>query len=44
MARNGTPLWSELIQLSHAVGTAMAVTLRNLFRKPVTIHYPDVKR
>jgi NADH-quinone oxidoreductase subunit I len=27
-----------------AGGTAMAVTFRNLFRKPVTIHYPDVVR
>jgi NADH-quinone oxidoreductase subunit I len=27
-----------------AVGTAMGVTLRNLFRKPVTVHYPDVTR
>ena len=27
-----------------AGGSAMAVTFRNLFRKPVTIHYPDVVR
>ena len=27
-----------------AVLGAMRVTLRNLFRKPVTVHYPDVKR
>jgi NADH-quinone oxidoreductase subunit I len=27
-----------------AAGTAMAVTLRNLFRAPVTVHYPRVTR
>ena len=27
-----------------AAGSAMAVTLRNLFRAPVTVHYPDTVR
>jgi NADH-quinone oxidoreductase subunit I len=27
-----------------AGAAAMAITLRNLFRKPVTVHYPDVVR
>ena len=27
-----------------AVLRAMRVTLLNLFRKPVTVHYPDIKR
>jgi NADH-quinone oxidoreductase subunit I len=31
-------------QLTTAVGRAMGITLRNLFRRPVTIHYPDEKR
>jgi NADH-quinone oxidoreductase subunit I len=34
----------ETGQLVGAVGRAMGVTLRNLFRKPVTVHYPDVQR
>jgi NADH-quinone oxidoreductase subunit I len=34
----------ETGQLVSAVGRAMGVTLRNLFRKPVTVHYPDVQR
>jgi NADH-quinone oxidoreductase subunit I len=36
--------WRETGQLIRAVSRAMSVTLRNLFRKPVTIHYPDVQR
>jgi NADH-quinone oxidoreductase subunit I len=32
------------VGMLRAGGTAMAVTLRNLFRKPVTVHYPDVTR
>src|SRR5256886_6055098 len=31
-------------QLVGAVGRAMAITLRNLFRRPVTVRYPDVQR
>ena len=48
MADNGgrpTPgFWRETGQLVGAIGRAMSVTLRNLFRKPVTVHYPDVQR
>ena len=47
MAANGGSapgFWRETRQLVGAVGRAMGVTLRNLFRKPVTVHYPDVKR
>jgi NADH-quinone oxidoreductase subunit I len=36
--------WRETGQLIGAVGRAMSVTLRNLFRKPVTVQYPDVQR
>jgi NADH-quinone oxidoreductase subunit I len=36
--------WRETEQLVRAVGRAMGITLRNLFRKPVTVHYPDVQR
>jgi NADH-quinone oxidoreductase subunit I len=35
---------AETGQLVRAVGRAMGVTLRNLFRKPVTVQYPTVKR
>ena len=34
----------ETWQLVRAVGRAMGVTLRNLFRRPVTVQYPTVKR
>jgi NADH-quinone oxidoreductase subunit I len=34
----------DLAELCGAVGRAMRVTLVNLFRKPVTVHYPDVQR
>ena len=48
MAHNGgrpSPgFWSETGQLVTAVSRAMGVTLRNLFRKPVTVQYPDVQR
>ena len=48
MGHNGaapTPgFWRETAQLVRAVARAMSVTLRNLFRKPVTVHYPDVQR
>jgi NADH-quinone oxidoreductase subunit I len=39
-----TGFWRVTVQLVGAVGRAMGVTLRNLFRKPVTVHYPDVQR
>ena len=32
------------LQTLRASGVAMAVTLRNFFRKPVTVHYPEVTR
>jgi NADH-quinone oxidoreductase subunit I len=45
VSRNGHPgFWTDLGQLVRAVGRAMGVTLRNLGRKPVTVHYPEVKR
>ena len=48
MAHNGgrsrPGFWRETGQLVGAIGRAMSVTLRNLFRKPVTVHYPDVQR
>ena len=31
-------------RMARAAGTAMAVTFRNLFRAPVTVHYPRVTR
>ena len=37
---NGT----EVRAIVKAVLTAMRVTFLNLFRKPVTVHYPDVER
>ena len=36
--------WREAGQLSRTVYRAMRVTLINLFRTPVTVHYPDVER
>ena len=37
-------LLRDLRSLGSAVGRAMGITLLNLFRKPVTVHYPDVTR
>jgi NADH-quinone oxidoreductase subunit I len=34
----------ETLQLAGAVGRAMGTTLRNFFRRPVTVRYPTVKR
>jgi NADH-quinone oxidoreductase subunit I len=39
-----TSFLGETGQLVRAVGRAMGVTLKNLFRKPVTVQYPTVKR
>ena len=36
--------WGELLDLCSAVGRAMKVTLINLIRRPITVHYPDVQR
>ena len=44
MARNGASFLGETWQLAGAVGRAMAMTLRNLLRRPVTVQYPTVKR
>ena len=41
MSRNGSGFWQEAWQTARAVASAMTVTLKNLFRKPVTVHYPD---
>jgi NADH-quinone oxidoreductase subunit I len=40
----GKSFWGDIADLCLAVGRAMRVTLINLFRKPVTVHYPDVTR
>jgi NADH-quinone oxidoreductase subunit I len=39
-----TTFLGETGQLVRAVGRAMGVTLRNLFRTPVTVQYPTVRR
>lgn len=46
MGRNGggPGFWGELGLLCRSVARAMGITLVNLFRRPVTVHYPDVKR
>ena len=44
MEPDGQGAWGETAQLVRAVGRAMGVTLRNLFRKPVTVRYPDIPR
>jgi NADH-quinone oxidoreductase subunit I len=36
--------WGEFVDLCSAVGRAMKVTLVNLIRRPITVHYPDVTR
>jgi NADH-quinone oxidoreductase subunit I len=36
--------WGELVDLCSAVGRAMKVTLINLIRRPITVHYPDIQR
>jgi len=40
----GQSFWPDLGNLLSAVKRAMWITLLNLFRKPVTVHYPEVKR
>jgi NADH-quinone oxidoreductase subunit I len=44
VARDGQSFLGETWQLAGAVGRAMGMTLRNLFRRPVTVQYPTVKR
>ena len=41
---SSSSFWAETGQLVRAVSRAMGVTLRNLFRRPVTVQYPTVKR
>ena len=40
----GRGFWADLRDLGVAVGRAMGVTLINLIRRPITVHYPDVTR
>jgi NADH-quinone oxidoreductase subunit I len=35
---------AEAVAVGKAVGQAMRITLVNMFRKPVTVHYPDKPR
>lgn len=35
---------AEAMAIGMAVGSAMRITFLNLFRTPVTVHYPDIKR
>ncbi|HVG77817.1 MAG TPA: NADH-quinone oxidoreductase subunit I [Patescibacteria group bacterium] len=44
MSPEPTSFLGETWQLVVAVRRAMGVTLRNLFRRPVTVQYPTVKR
>ncbi len=45
MARQlGESFWKDLGDLVGAVRRAMGITFLNFFRKPVTVHYPEVKR
>jgi formate hydrogenlyase subunit 6/NADH:ubiquinone oxidoreductase subunit I len=43
-ARSRESSGTEIGAVLRAVTRAMWVTLVNLFRKPVTVHYPDVTR
>ncbi len=40
----GQSFWRDTGDLCLAVARAMRVTLINLIRRPVTVHYPDVER
>jgi NADH-quinone oxidoreductase subunit I len=40
----GESFWRDLGDLVGAVRRAMGVTFLNFLRKPVTVHYPEVKR
>jgi NADH-quinone oxidoreductase chain I len=44
VARSRRSTWTDLRSIVVAIARTMGVTLRNLIRPPVTIHYPDVKR
>src|SRR3954471_6000576 len=36
--------FAEAFAIGKAVGQAMRITLVNMFRKPVTVHYPEITR
>src|SRR3954470_14517575 len=36
--------FAEALTIGKAVGQAMRITLINMFRKPVTVHYPEIAR
>ncbi len=40
----GERFWRDLGGLVRAVGRSMRVTLINLIRRPITVHYPDIER
>jgi NADH-quinone oxidoreductase subunit I len=40
----GESFWKDLGDLVGAVRRAMGITFLNFLRKPVTVHYPEVKR
>ncbi len=42
--RLGESFWGDFFRLCVAVPRAMKVTFINLFRRPVTVHYPDKTR
>ena len=44
MERNGGNFWQESFEMTRAAVNALAVTLKNFLRKPVTVQYPDVTR
>ncbi|MBI1893996.1 MAG: NADH-quinone oxidoreductase subunit I, partial [Candidatus Rokubacteria bacterium] len=44
MQRNGASFWRESLAMTRAAANALTVTLKNFFRKPVTVQYPDVTR
>lgn len=44
MEPDGRGVLGETAALVRSVGRAMGVTFKNLLRRPVTVHYPDVKR
>jgi NADH-quinone oxidoreductase subunit I len=44
VGRGFTPRRTDVLTVIRAVASAMGVTLRNLLRKPVTVHYPDRQR
>ena len=44
MSSNGASFLKESLEMTRAAVNALAVTLKNFFRKPVTVQYPDVTR